>query len=61
MTHRIDIARPLVHLVVVLEKDREHIVVVEVFLQHHEVVAFLHQVLANAGGTSVAGTVSIDL
>ena len=54
-------AGPLVHLVVVLKPYGEYVVVVKILLQHHQVITFLRQVLADACRARVARPVGVDI
>ena len=61
MTFETDVAAPCVKSIVILHHDRQFLVIVEILLQEHQVVVFLHQVLANAHRARAARSFGIDV
>ena len=61
MTFEPDVAAPCVKPIVILHYDSQFLVIVEILLQEHQVVVFLHQVLANAHRARAARSFGIDV
>ena len=60
-SHHIHVAGPLVHLIVILQEHRQHVVVIEVLLKHHQVIVFLQQVFTDSCRSTIPRTFGVDI